>query len=43
MSTRLGHADVAVTMRIYQHVTAADDPAAADAQARAFGGSVSKP
>jgi integrase len=33
---RLGHADVAVTMRVYQHVTAQDDRAAADALGRAF-------
>jgi integrase len=38
VSQRLGHADVAVTMRIYQHVTAQDDQAAADALARAFAG-----
>ena len=36
VSQRLGHADVAVTMRIYQHVTAQDDQAAADAIAAAF-------
>lgn len=31
LAQRLGHADVAVTMRVYQHVTAHDDRAAADA------------
>jgi hypothetical protein len=31
VSQRLGHSDVAVTMRVYQHVTAQDDRAAADA------------
>jgi integrase len=36
VSQRIGHADVAVTMRIYQHVTAQDDQAAADAIAAAF-------
>jgi integrase len=36
VSQRLGHADVAVTMRVYQHVTAQDDRAAADALGRAF-------
>src|SRR3954454_22007078 len=30
LAQRLGHADVAVTMRVYQHVTAYDDRAAAD-------------
>ena len=38
VSQRLGHADVAVTMRVYQRVTAQDDQAAADALARALGG-----
>lgn len=38
VTQRLGHADVAVTMRIYQHVTAQDDRAAADAMGRALGG-----
>lgn len=38
VTQRLGHADVAVTMRIYQHVTAQDDAAAADALSRALGG-----
>lgn len=38
VSQRLGHADVAVTMRIYQHVTAQDDRAAADAIAKALAG-----
>ena len=37
VSQRLGHADVAVTMRVYQHVTAQDDRAAADAAADALG------
>ena len=36
VSQRLGHADVAVTMRVYQHVTAQDDRAAADALGRAL-------
>ena len=37
VSQRLGHADVAVTMRVYQHVTAQDDrAAAADALGRAI-------
>lgn len=36
VSQRLGHADVAVTMRVYQHVTRQDDQAAADALARAL-------
>lgn len=36
VSQRLGHADVAVTMRVYQHVTAQDDRAAADALGDAF-------
>lgn len=35
-SERLGHADVAVTMRVYQQVTTADDSEAADALAAAF-------
>ncbi len=38
VSQRLGHADVAVTMRIYQHVTAQDDRQAAEALGRALGG-----
>ncbi len=38
VAQRLGHADVAVTMRVYQHVTAQDDQAAADAAGRALGG-----
>lgn len=38
VTQRLGHADVAVTMRIYQHVTAQDDREAADALGRALGG-----
>lgn len=38
VTQRLGHADVAVTMRVYQHVTAQDDQAAADALGRALGG-----
>ncbi len=38
VSQRLGHADVAVTMRVYQHVTAQDDRAAADALGRALAG-----
>jgi integrase len=37
VSQRLGHADVAVTMRVYQHVTAQDDRSAADALGRALG------
>ncbi|MDP2292973.1 MAG: site-specific integrase [Actinomycetota bacterium] len=39
VTQRLGHADVAVTMRVYQHVTAQDDRAAADALGQALGGS----
>lgn len=39
VTQRLGHADVAVTMRVYQHVTAQDDADAADALGRALGGS----
>ncbi len=38
VSQRLGHADVAVTIRIYQHVTAQDDRQAAEALGRALGG-----
>lgn len=38
VTQRLGHADVAVTMRVYQHVTAQDDRVAADALGRALGG-----
>jgi len=38
VTQRLGHADVAVTMRVYQHVTARDDVSAADALGRALGG-----
>jgi site-specific recombinase XerD len=38
VTQRLGHADVAVTVRIYQHVTAQDDRQAADALSRALGG-----
>ncbi len=34
VSQRLGHADVAVTMRAYPHVTRQDDQAAAEALAR---------
>ncbi len=37
VTQRLGHADVAVTMRVYQHVTAQDDRAAADVLGRALG------
>ena len=40
VAQRLGHADVAVTMRVYQHVTAQDDQAAADALGRALGGNL---
>jgi integrase len=36
VAQRLGHADVAVTMRIYQHVTAQDDRSAADVLGRAL-------
>ena len=36
VTQRLGHADVAVTMRVYQHVTAQDDVSAADALGRAL-------
>jgi integrase len=38
VSQRLGHADVAVTMRVYQHVTAHDDQRAADTLGRLLGG-----
>ena len=38
VSQRLGHADVAVTMRVYQHVMAQDDRAAADALGRGLAG-----
>jgi integrase len=38
VSQRLGHADIAVTMRVYQHVTAQDDQIAADALGVALGG-----
>jgi integrase len=38
VTQRLGHADVAVTMRVYQHVTRQDDQAAAAALGRALGG-----
>jgi len=38
VTQRLGHADVAVTMRVYQHVTAQDDATAADVLGRALGG-----
>lgn len=38
VSERLGHADVSVTMRVYQHVTTTDDQAAADALAQALDG-----
>jgi len=41
VTQRLGHADVAVTMRVYQHVTAQDDRSAADALGRALGGNTS--
>ena len=37
VTQRLGHADVAVTMRVYQHVTAQDDRDAAEALGRALG------
>jgi integrase len=37
VSQRLGHADVAITMRVYQHVTLADDQDAADTLAAALG------
>lgn len=33
VSERLGHASVAITMSIYQHVSEADDEAAAEATA----------
>lgn len=38
VSQRLGHADIAVTMRVYQHVTAQDDQLAADILGSALGG-----
>lgn len=37
VSQRLEHADVDVTMRVYQRVTAQDDRAAADGLGRALG------
>ena len=37
-SERLGHADVGVTMRVYQHVNESDDRAAANALAQALDG-----
>ena len=40
MSERLGHADVAITMRTYQHVTQHDDRAAAEVLGRILGGAV---
>lgn len=36
VAQRLGHADVAVTMRVYQHVTAQDDRSAAEILERAL-------
>ena len=39
VSQRLGHVDVSITLGIYQHVTPADDQAAADALGRLLGGS----
>jgi integrase len=38
VSQRLGHADVAVTMRVYQHTTTQDDQAAADVLEHALRG-----
>ena len=38
VSQRLGHADVAITMRVYQRVTRQDDQVAADALGRALAG-----
>lgn len=38
VSQRLGHADVAVTMRVYCHVTAPDNQAAADTLGALLGG-----
>ena len=38
VSERLGHADVAITMRTYQHVTQHDDRAAAEVLGRILGG-----
>ena len=40
VSERLGHADVAVTMRVYQHVSPADDQHAADVLGNVLGGRV---
>jgi integrase len=37
VTQRLGHADVAVKLRMYQHAAAQDDRAAADALGRALG------
>ena len=38
VSEPLGHADVAITMRTYQHVTQHDDRAAAEVLGRILGG-----
>ena len=38
VSERLGHSDVAITMRTYQHVTQNDDRAAAEVLGRVLGG-----
>jgi integrase len=38
VTQRLGHADVSVTMSVYQHVTAQDDQQAADTLGRLLGG-----
>ena len=43
VSQRLGHPDVAVTMRVWQHVTAQDDRAAAEALGRALGRASARP
>jgi integrase len=40
LSARLGHADIATTLRIYAHVLPGDDEAAADATAAAVLGKV---
>ena len=38
VSEPLGHADVAITMRTYQHVTQHDDRVAAEVVGRILGG-----
>lgn len=38
LSQRLGHADIAITLRVYSHVLDGDDEAAADLAASFIGG-----